>query len=108
MTSKNSNRFTGLFLASTLFLCGTVLVTDLGGCTPGQRQIAKTVFDVAKVACIIANAELNDPALQVACDIANSDILGARKIADEQVMASKRYAASKAGACAPESDGGRK
>ncbi len=86
-----------------------VLLSVVLACTPGQKQDARTVIDLGKNACIIANQALPDEEIARICGIVGplldimKDILStARTETARQVKMAKE----KAGGCGP--DGGVK
>lgn len=85
------------------------LAIPLAACTPGaRRDVAHGVLDVASIACLLANAESDDPTVRTVChleDVAQDDL---HRLIGEQRAAARRYAASRAGACgAADAGGGR-
>lgn len=54
-----------------LALIGIISITAaLTDCTPvARRQAANTVLDVTQIACVVANAFLDVPAVKVACKL---------------------------------------
>lgn len=60
-------------MLALLCLLGAVLFgMEETGCTPGDRQTARTVLDVEQTACIIANATLDVPAIQMICRLTDT------------------------------------
>lgn len=53
----------------TLWLPAAVLVFLVAGCTPGQKQFARSALDVAQTACIIANATMSEEKVAEICAI---------------------------------------
>ncbi len=53
-------------------------------CTPGEKQVAKSVIDVASMACVFANADLPDSsAIAAACSIEQALAPDIKKIVDD-------------------------
>lgn len=100
---KNTNPSVFAQLARKTFLPTVLAIatwTALGAaCIPS----AKSVLDVANIACVIANAELDDKALRDACALADDLLPQARKVAAAHVAQRERYAAQKMSAarCQP-------
>lgn len=98
----------GLLTVSFAILALTCMLSNLAtACTPGQRQTARTVLDVAKIACIIANQSLPDRDVQKVCDVADDlidpmkDVLASSRAASAQAVASARVG------CGPADAGAR-
>lgn len=73
-------------------------LVGLIGCTPGQKQAAKTALDVASYACILANAGADDATISKLCAI-EADLAPAMKeLLKQHRIAAKRVAAP-AGPC---------
>ena len=68
---------------------------SLSACTPGQRGAARSVLDVAQVACLVAHQELPDSAVADACAV-TEPFFGPMR----EVLASSRKASAKAVAAA--------
>ncbi len=84
------------------------LAIPLTSCTPGaRRDVARGALDVASIACVIANAESDDATVRTVCHLEQLVDEDLRRLVGEQRAASRRYAASRAGACAPAADGGK-
>ncbi len=73
----------------------------LASCTPGQRADARTVLDITKTLCIIANQALPDTDVAKICGITAPlfdpmrDVLSGARAASAQAVAGARTA----GAC---------
>ncbi len=63
-------RRAGLF--GVVVFVGALSVADMAGCTPGQRQGARTAIDALTAACIIANAALPDDRVKQVCGIVDA------------------------------------
>ncbi len=90
-----------------LLVIGTLdlgLVASHVACTPGQRESARTVLDVAKTLCIIAHQALPDHEVAQVCGIAEPlfgpmrDVLAGARTASAQAVAGARVAGSCLGA----------
>ncbi len=75
----------------------------LSACSLFTRENVRTALDIAKVVCIVANAESDDQTVKSICNILDAEDEAFRRVLREQRVAARRFAASKA-ACAP--DGG--
>lgn len=82
------------------YLIVAVCMTLFGAsaCSPFTSQNAKTVLDVAKVICIVANAESNDVTVKTICNIANAEDAALHSVLNEHRTQARRYAAIH-GAC---------
>lgn len=69
----------------------------LPGCSLFTSQNAKTVLDVAQIACIIANAESTDATVAQVCSVADALLPDLQKILGEERKALAK--AKKAAAC---------
>jgi hypothetical protein len=95
----------GGVVAWWLVVLGVVSAAE--ACTPAaRRDAARTVLDVAAIACVIANAESDDATVRTVCHLEQVAADDLRRLLGEQRAAARRYAASKAGACGPAPDGG--
>ncbi len=79
-------------------LFAVVCITSAMGaaCTPGERQTAKTVIDLAGYACIIANADLPDSsAIAKVCTLEADLGPAIKQIIDDFKMKRAAYASAK-------------
>ena len=84
-----------------------VLVAALVACTPEQRQDAKTVLDVVKVTCIIANQALSDTEIASVCDVVGPYLSPMRDVlASARDTTARTMRAARAVPCRTTSDGG--
>lgn len=66
------------------------------GCTPGQRQVARTVLDIANTLCIVANQALPDEEVAKVCGLAGpliapmKEVLAGSRSASAQAVAGAR------------------
>lgn len=80
------------------------LVISEGGCTPGQREAARSALDIVQVACVIAHQALPDSEVAKVCGITQpfldpmKEVLASSRLASAQQVAAARVGA---GACAP-------
>lgn len=72
----------------------------LASCSLFTKENVKTVLDVAKVTCIIANVALDDEAVAKLCDV-----IQAERPAMQDILGKQRAALSKAGC--HQKDGGQ-
>jgi putative intracellular protease/amidase len=63
-------------------------------CTPGQRQAAKTVLDLAQTLCIVAHAESDDATVAQVCGITEALLPDMRKLVSEQRKAASKHVGS--------------
>ena len=71
-------------------------------CSLFTTKNAQTALDIAKVLCIVGNAESDDQTVKTVCGILDAEDGLFRQVLSEHRQASRRFAASKA-ACAPDS-----
>lgn len=71
------------------------IVVAAAACTPGQRQVARTVLDIAQTLCIVAHAESDDATVAQVCGITEALLPDMRRIVSEQRAATARHV----GAC---------
>lgn len=62
-------------------------------CTPGERQVVKTIVDAGLAACVAANADLKDPQLQAVCGFADDLWPAVRTILDGAKKGAKKTCA---------------
>ncbi len=91
-SSGPSAKVIGFIGAATL-----ALAIALPGCSLFTSQNAKTVLDIAQVACIIAHAESQDATVAQVCNVADTLIPDLQRILGEQRKALAK--AKKAAAC---------
>ena len=60
---------------------------------------ARTFLDVARIACIVANAESDDATVQRICGVVDELAPAMREVLAAQRTASRRYASERLGAC---------
>lgn len=78
-------------VTSLLVAVGSVTVV---GCSLFTPQNVNTALDVAKVACIIANAESSAAVVKTVCGILDAETPALQTILGEQRKASRRFASS--------------
>lgn len=67
-----------------------------GACSLFTAKNIKTVLDVAKIACLIANAESTDDTIRTVCQIVDTEADAARQVLSAQRDSVRRYASSRA------------
>ncbi len=97
----------GLFATLLVVAAGELAAAPMiEGCTPGQREGARTVLDVTKTLCILANQALPDGVVAQVCGVAEPlfgpmrEVLSGARAASAQAIAGARVAS-----CGP--DAGR-
>jgi hypothetical protein len=71
------------------------------GCALFTTKNVETVLDVAKVICIVANAESGDATVKSVCGIADAEDAAFHAVLNEHRTQARRFAASH-GACEPQ------
>jgi len=65
-------------------------------CSLLTSKNVQTALDIAKVLCIVANAESDDQTVKTICHVVDAENDAFRAVLSEQRMASRRYASRKA------------
>lgn len=77
-----------------------VTITVLAACSLFTPKNVQTALDIAKVLCIVANAESDDQTVKAVCNILDAEQDAFKSILTQQRAASRRYASTRA-ACSP-------
>lgn len=81
-------------IAQLLLAVFTVALAS-AGCSLFTAQNAQTVLDVAKVICIVANAESSDATVKTVCNITDAEDAALHAVLNEHRTQAKRYAAAR-------------
>ncbi len=79
-----------------IFIIVFTIIASLTACSSlFNKSTAKTVLDVANIACIIANATSSDATIQQACGIVDDLLPSMREVLNSHRMAAAKYEAAK-------------
>jgi len=98
-------------LKSRLPLWPTYLVLltmtgSIAGCSLFTSKNVQTALDIAKVLCIVANAESDDQTVKTVCGIVDAEDAAFHAVLGEQRKAARRYSSSRCDAVTPRCDAG--
>jgi hypothetical protein len=89
----SSRRAVLLMLGLLLMALGML---NAAACSLFTSKNVSTALDVAKIACILANAESDDATVKTVCNILEAEDAALRTVLKEQRQASRRFAAASA------------